>query len=299
MTIPFTCPHCGVEFDVADRYAGQTGLCAKCGKPIHVPAFGKARDRLLERARSSMTTLVIVLVGWLKVLLLCGGLPAALLLPPIQAAREAARRTHCTDHVRELSKAVRRYDSLNHSLPPAYTTDADGKPLLSWRVLLLPYLDEAALYDQFRLDEPWDSPHNRALAARMPRVYRCPSDCNVNSQETSYVLITGRGTAFEGAQAVKFRDLERGTLNTVFFAESSESGIIWTEPRDVDVSALNQGLDAPPGQGLRSAHPEVVNVGYADGHVESLDKGMSPQVLIDQTQIKGQNPPIIRPAERP
>ena len=60
--------------------------------------------------------------------------------------------------------------------PPAYTTSKDGKPLLSWRVLILPYLEQEALYKEFHLDEPWDSPHNRTLIARMPAVYRCPME---------------------------------------------------------------------------------------------------------------------------
>jgi hypothetical protein len=301
MPIRFTCPHCGAQSNVGDQYAGQTGPCAQCGKPIRVPAFSEALDRMPERTRSPMTTLVIVLVASLGVLVVCGGFLAALLLPAVQAAREAARTAQCTNHVRQLMLALHTYHDLHRKFPPAYTTDADGKPLHSWRVLLLPYLEEKALYDQFRLDEPWDSPHNRALAARMPAVYRCPSDRNPNLQQTTYVLVTGKRTAFAGSSAAKLDDMtDRGATFVLIVAESADSGILWTEPRDVDVSALNQGLNAPAGQGLRSAHPGVVIVGYADGRVERLEKGMDPRLLVEQARISQQDPPAPDlPAEQP
>src|SRR5437588_6801844 len=100
----------------------------------------------------------------------------ALLLPAVQAAREAARRAQCTNNLKQIGLAMHNYHSSNNCFPPAFTTDRDGKPLLSWRVLLLPYLECSSLYANFHLDEPWDSPHNRPLVNQMPSVFACPSD---------------------------------------------------------------------------------------------------------------------------
>src|ERR1700676_3675353 len=100
----------------------------------------------------------------------------ALLLPAVQAAREAARRAQCVNNLKQIGLAMHNYHSTYDCFPPAVTADDQGRPLLSWRVLILPYLEEAPLYAQFHLDEPWDSPHNLPLASKMPRVYTCPSD---------------------------------------------------------------------------------------------------------------------------
>ena len=75
---------------------------------------------------------------------------------------------------KQIALAMHNYHAANDHLPPAAIKDKAGKPLLSWRVAILPYLEQAALYNKFHLDEPWDSPHNKALIASMPAVYACP-----------------------------------------------------------------------------------------------------------------------------
>ena len=96
----------------------------------------------------------------------------ALLLPAVQAAREAARRAQCTNNLKQIGLAMHNYASANGAFPPAAIYDANGKPLLSWRVLILPYLEQDSLYKQFHLAEPWDSPHNkRTLLAQVPPLF--------------------------------------------------------------------------------------------------------------------------------
>jgi hypothetical protein len=92
------------------------------------------------------------------------GILVALLLPAVQAAREAARRTQSTNNLKQLILGLLNYESANGHFPPHASYSPDGKPLLSWRVHILPYLEEQALYSQFRLDEPWDSEHNQSAA---------------------------------------------------------------------------------------------------------------------------------------
>ena len=99
----------------------------------------------------------------------------ALLLPAVQSAREAARRAQCVNNLKQIGLAMHNYASANGGFPPAAIVDPRGKPLLSWRVAILPYLDANPLYAKFKLDEPWDSPHNKELLKYMPAVYGCPS----------------------------------------------------------------------------------------------------------------------------
>ena len=88
--------------------------------------------------------------------------------------RGNAARTQCVNNLKQIGLAMHNYHATHKTFPPAFTVDKDGKPLLSWRVLILPYLEQDALYKEFHLDEPWDSPHNRTLIERMPPTYRCP-----------------------------------------------------------------------------------------------------------------------------
>ena len=101
---------------------------------------------------------------------------AALIDSVSRPARQAAIRSQCVNNEKQIGLAIHNYISVHESFPPAYTTDKAGKPLLSWRVLILPYIEQDALYKEFHLDEAWDSPHNKALIARMPAPYRCPSE---------------------------------------------------------------------------------------------------------------------------
>ena len=93
----------------------------------------------------------------LTVLLVALVIIVALLFPAAQAARAAAQRMTCCGHMSQLTLAFLVYHEVHGSFPPAYTVDENGKPLHSWRVLILPFIEQKALYDKIRLDEPWDS----------------------------------------------------------------------------------------------------------------------------------------------
>ena len=99
----------------------------------------------------------------------------ALLLPAVQQAREAARRTQCKNNLHQLGLALHNYHDEYQCFPPAYTVDPDGKPLHSWRTLILPYLEHGPLYATIDLSKPWDDPANKAAYATNIQAYRCPS----------------------------------------------------------------------------------------------------------------------------
>lgn len=153
----------------------------------------------------------------------------------IWSPRGGIRRLHCRTNLLQISLALANYESRHGSYPPAYLVDAAGRPAHSWRVLLLPYLDEQALYDQYRFDEPWDGPHNRRLLDQMPAIYRCPAEIvtrNTPGNTTSYVAVTGARTAWPGSAGRTRGEILDGTTTTLQLVEASELRIPWLEPRD-------------------------------------------------------------------
>jgi prepilin-type processing-associated H-X9-DG protein len=198
------------------------------------------------------------------------GVLIGLLLPAIQAAREAARRTQCVNNLKQIGLAMHNYLSANGSFPPTAINDANGKPLLSWRVAILPFIDQQGLYEEFKLDEPWDSLHNQALIARMPSVYLCPSDGPDTQHTARYQVIVGPGTLFEGEKGIRLNEVTDGTSNTLLVVEA-KAQVPWTKPDDIPVNSLTAGV--------RSKHPGGFNVLMADGSVRFFKLTMNPNVL--------------------
>ena len=209
---------------------------------------------------------------------------AELVAVPIRQAREAARRSQCTNNLKQIGLAMHNYHSANNTFPPAYSKGPDGKPLLSWRVHILPYLEQKALYDEFHKDEPWDSEHNKTLISRMPAVYTCPSGSRTPAKEgkTSYLTPRGPATVFPGTEAVKLQDVTDGTSNTIFVVDASDAAAVtWTKPDDWDIS-VELKL-----QSLFGHHPKGTNVGFADGSVHFLKETITPKVFQDMTTRNG------------
>jgi hypothetical protein len=188
MPISFTCPHCGKQTSVADQYAGQTGPCAACGKPVTVP-LGMAGQYVAPKQGGAGALIVVLAIGLVGAVCVIGML-IALLLPAVQAAREAGRRVQSMNNLKQLSLAMLSYHDTYQALPPAVVRDASGKPLYSGRVLLLPFLEQKTLYDQWDLTQPWDSPQNMALSQLTLGTFNDPS-AGPPSPRTDYQFIRG------------------------------------------------------------------------------------------------------------
>jgi hypothetical protein len=148
--------------------------------------------------------------------------------------------------------------------PPAYKADKEGKPLLSWRVLILPLLEEQALYDQFHLDEPWDSEHNKKLIDRMPMVYQSPGS-NAGRGKTTYLTVRGPKTMFPGKDGVRIAEVRDGTSNTIMLVEVPDNkAVVWTKPDDYEYD------EKDPMKGLLGRRPGGFYVSFVDGSVRLL-----------------------------
>src|SRR5262249_36007642 len=166
-------------------------------------------------------------------------------LPAHRGSPEAARRMECCNHLKQIGLALQNYHDTFGSLPPAYLADAQGKPIHSWRVLILPFLENTALYDRYSFDEPWDGPNNSKLHNELVHAYSCPSRPGRQPRgETSYVVVVGLETAWPGEKTVKMSDFKDGTSNIILVAEMANSGIHWMDPRDLDFGQMPMAVGA-------------------------------------------------------
>jgi hypothetical protein len=161
-------------------------------------------------------------------------LPLAMLLPAIQQTHAAADRVACSSNLRQIGQALRFYQETHGDFPAAYTTDGQGKPLLSWRVEILPFLEQEFLYYSVDFGASWDSPRNKALHDQMPDVFRCPAQ---GEEETTspYLLVVDRGFAWKRPEAW-------GT-SRILVIESAASGRNWMDPTPGEISDIGPSAE--------------------------------------------------------
>ena len=183
----------------------------------------------------------------------------------VSDARRAARRSACSGTICQITVALHNYHDHYGCFPPAATTDAQGRPMHSWRVLLLPYLEHGPLYDEYRRDEPWDSPHNRKLESRIARVYQCAEGHDDARFTTNFALLVGPGTAFPAPNESRKASDFQGTKDTIWIAEVANSDIHWMAPEDLDVRTMSMLVNDRRAPSISSRHPGGALVGVVDG----------------------------------
>ena len=192
-------------------------------------------------------------------------------MQPITGAVDRSRREQSMRNLKQIGLAMLSYHDAHKCFPPAYTVDKQGKPLLSWRVLILPYLGDSALYNQFHLDEPWDSPRNRKLAETIIAVYTSPLS-RLRNSKTNYLLPIGPGTVFGGKEPMKLSDIKDGTEHTILAVEvDDQHAVIWSKPDDLpyDPKAPLKGLGGPGKEGFAAV--------YCDGSAQRHPHDRGPQ----------------------
>jgi hypothetical protein len=153
-----------------------------------------------------------------------------------KAARMKRARLRCGGQLERLVRAMHVYHDDHGSFPPSASTDRAGKPLLSWRVALLPHLGEKELYEQFHLNEPWDSLHNRKLLAKIPSAYASVDRPSKVAHGTFYQVFVGEGCLFETGKRVAFQDVTDGTVSTIAVIAAAKA-VPWTKPVDLPYAA--------------------------------------------------------------
>lgn len=280
MPISFTCPACGQSSVVGDEFAGQTGPCRSCGKTVTVPLAKAAHIPSSSSGSGGTFTAIAIAVAVMGIGgVMCAGILVALLLPAVQAARTAARRMASQNNMKQIALAFHNYNDVNGQFPPAYQLDADGNKTMSWRVAILPYLEQQNVYQMYKSDQAWDSAANQAVGNVTIRTYQNPADAKLSPTETSYMVITGPGTLFDADKSTKFSEITDGTSNTILAVEVVGTGVKWFEPKDLDINTMIMKINAGGANSIGSPFPGGANVAMADGSVRFMSNSVLEETL--------------------
>jgi prepilin-type processing-associated H-X9-DG protein len=218
-----------------------------------------------------------------------------LLLPTIhQGSGGHSRRSSCMNNLRQFGIALHNYHDVYKTFPPAFVAGPDGKPMHTWRVLLLPFFEEQGLkelHSRYDFNEPWNGPHNIELSKRIPPVFCCPS---AENHLFGYLAVAGPETVWPGSKGISLKAITDGRSQTIAVVEVADSGINWLEPRDLTFEQAAQGINVSKAKlGISSHHPGGANILFCDGSVHFLSNGISPDVLRALlTAAGGENVPI-------
>jgi hypothetical protein len=256
------------------------GILALCGGLTGIPAIicgilGLSRAKQAGGTGQGSAIAGLVL-GALGIVLVVPAVLIGLLLPAVQKVREAAARTHDVNNFKQVGLAVLNHEATTRRLPPPYVLGPNGDPNrgLSWRVGLLPYLEQDALYQRFQLDQPWDSPANRPLSQTVVPQYLSAVDLPDN--QTRIRVFVGPGTLFEDSPEWQTKPslgrIKDGASNTLMAVETGDK-VSWAAPQEIPYQ--------PAGPLPALGHPDrnVFLVMMADGSVKSLKKNISPTIL--------------------
>jgi hypothetical protein len=197
------------------------------------------------------------------------------LAPLVRRAVEEVVRVQATEDLQQLAIGMHAYvDNNSGKLPAVANFDKAGKPLLSWRVHILPYIGQEKLYKEFHLDEPWDSEHNKKLIEKMPAAFRGPSHKLSVQGKTVYLAPVGKDTAFTGTSGRRMpQEFTDGTSNTILLVQADDAHAVeWTRPEDLKID-----LDKPDaGLGRRAGGYMVA---LADGSARLVRRTISKETL--------------------
>ena len=199
---------------------------------------------------------------------------------PKTPQQQADERRACVNNLKQIELALLNYESARKQFPPAYTTDASGKPLHSWRTLILPYMEGNNVYKKLKLNEPWNSPHNLAIFKNTPmEIYQCPADDQGDATRTNYVMIVGPKCVSDGPHSCGFKKLRpKGSSNTGHVIETTLP-IKWYEPKDLKAEEISFKINDPNSPGIGSKHPGYVVYSLCDASVLLLREEVPPEKI--------------------
>ena len=203
----------------------------------------------------------------------------------MQAVKDLSNTSACFGNLRRIGRAVLAYEAAQGTFPPAYLADENGRPMHSWRVLILPYLDRQDLYDKYDFDEAWNGPNNSLLADLIGDLYRCPCELETADQwldeeagflDTSYMMVVGPNTITDGPSAKSLADVTDVPFDTFLVVETAGSRIHWMDPRDLAEEALDR-------ESYDSSHPMIWGEHSAGAHAVMCDGSV--RVIPDSIEL--------------
>lgn len=213
---------------------------------MRCPPISKVPGRLIAVSGGAAVLLVML---WIS------GIGVRAFLRELNSVRTKRFRVSCYNNLNGIALALRTYYQTYSAYPPQYTVDRLGRKLHSWRVLILPELGYESLYSQIKLNEAWNSPTNRRLAACMPDEYRCPADTSSERSVTNYVAVVGANAVWQ-RDGIPGGIVKWGSDPTALVVETSNSAIDWMEPRDMTSGEASAGINATQRCCISSRHGE-------------------------------------------
>lgn len=262
----------GAKSEIASHFGMVMGLgwLNLMERELDSQKVDKKGTELSTRAEANIADLNGLGIGPLQ-----AGIAAGLFLPAVQKVREAANRTHSMNNLKMLGLALHNYEASMGRFPPAVVTDKDGKPLYSWRVLILPYIEQDAVFRAWKLDEAWDGPNNRRLSELVIKTFCEPTE--PPSNRTRYRVFHGNGAVFESSmvgakKGTRINEIVDGTSNTIMVVQTRDS-VPWAAPDEIAYDPKKP----IPELGLPGAGYFLT--AFADGSVRTLKTTIKPQWL--------------------
>ena len=277
MPFEFVCPHCHNRTKVLDRFAGQSGPCVSCGKNVTMPHFNlqgvlvpsvesttKSKPpRSPAKNRGWMPAIIGVAIVGLGVFMIVTSV--VFLWPRLKQNIQRTAQGRDLENMKSIAVALNAYSDRYGTYPPPVVVDQQGKPLYSWRVLILPFLGYDELYRRFDLKQPWDSVANSNLYRAMPSEYASQNSPDaISGNETNYVLITGNGTLFPPSGPLSRKNIDKPTILLV----ETNNNIQWSAPGDIDI-----------GRSFKVGNKPMVDVG-------GLHKGSFTAMTVDEESLR-------------
>jgi type II secretory pathway pseudopilin PulG len=310
MPLDYVCPFCHAKFFVDDAFRGKSGPCAECGKSITIPgrvsnhSENEADQRasaIVARERNAYRLQIVITASTILFASLILGLVIYIGMPGFQKISIRREARSSLSNLQKIAKALNEYAVEHGTYPPAVVYDSAGTALYSWRVLILPYLGHQAIYDNFKLDEAYDGPHNSQYMYQVPNEFRLlgsPSNRFLTG-ETYVSLVTGPGTLFPTKGTTDPKTISDLPSTTILVTEASRVINLWTAPHDcaftastsaagatnTDIGVLRQGFVlAVTVDGTELTIPDTIN--KTKLHALVTPNGEEP---IEATEFKSDN----------
>jgi prepilin-type processing-associated H-X9-DG protein len=221
---------------------------------------------------------IITVVGILGVLI-------GFLMPATRTSRPAGRRAQCQSNLHNVEFGLLEYERVHGTLPPAYTVDSNGRPLHSWRTLILPYLEQEELYKTIDLSKPWNDPANAKALETPVGIFRCP-ETSAAKNSTTYLALVGTNACLLPTKPRRLAEITDSPSSTLMVIEAGdENAVPWMDPTDADESLL---LNL--GRSSKLHHQSGTNAGFVDGAVRFLTAGVPADVWRAISSISGGDP---------
>jgi hypothetical protein len=226
------------------------------------------------KLRKTAAAVLVLTAAGAACLASAGAAPAPLLQ---DKDKDKKAREQSIDNLKQIGLAMHNFHDSYKRMPP-HALYKDKTPLLSWRVAILPYIEQGdsnILYQQFKLDEPWDSENNKKLIAKMPKIYEPVGMGQKHEGHTYYQVFTGEGSVFDGTRKVTLATItnQNGTVNTVMVVEGKRS-VVWSKPEDIALPSADE--KTLPLGGLFNDRWHAV---FCDGAVHTFGNDMPISVL--------------------